>query len=120
MVKTTEPAKNSDTDSDENFLGTVESQQETQWITTLLKVNDVEAKFKIDTGAEVSAINEATFKNLENVQLKKPTRSLCGPAMSPLTIYSKPNLQACHLQTNSLCGKGSEKQSTWVACNHIS
>ena len=37
IVQTTEPAVNSDTDSDKNFLGTVESQQETQWI-TLLKV----------------------------------------------------------------------------------
>ena len=87
-VQTTEPTKISETDSDENFLGTVESQQETQW-TTLLKVNDVEVKFKIDTGAEVSAINEATFKHLNDVQLKKPTRLLYGPAMAPLTILGQ-------------------------------
>ena len=53
-VETTEPPEISETDSDENFLRTVDAQQETQWI-TLLKVNDVEVKFKIDTGAEVSA-----------------------------------------------------------------
>ena len=87
-VETTEPPEISETDSDENFLGTVDAQQETQWV-TLLKVNDVEVKFKIDTGAEVSAINETTFNNLRDVQLKKPTRSLYGPAMAPLTVLGQ-------------------------------
>ena len=75
----------SETDSDENFLVTVESQQETQW-TTLLKVNDVEVKCKIYTRAEVSA---ATFKHLQDIQLKKPTRLLYGPATAPLTILGQ-------------------------------
>ena len=66
-MQTTEPAEISETDSEKNFLGTVELQQETQWI-KLLKVNNVEVKFKIDTSAKVSAINEATFKNLQDVQ----------------------------------------------------
>ena len=66
-------------------MGTVESQQKTQWL-TILKVNNVDVTFKIDTGAEVSAIDETTFKRLQDVQLKKPTRLLYGPAMSPLTI----------------------------------
>ena len=79
-VETTEPPEISETDSDENFLGTVDAQ---------LKVNDVEVKFKIDTGAEVSAINETTFNNLQDVQLKKPTRSLYGPAMAPLTVLGQ-------------------------------
>ena len=49
----------------------------------------MEVKFKIDTGAKVSAFNEAILKNLEDVQLKKPTRSLYGPAMSLLTILGQ-------------------------------
>ena len=65
-VETTEPPDISETDNDKKFLGTVDAQQETQWV-TLLKVNDVEVKFKIDTGAEVSAINETTFNNLQDV-----------------------------------------------------
>ena len=87
-VETTEHPEISETDSDENCLGTVDAQQETQCV-TLLKVNDVEVKFKIDTGAEVSAINETTFNNLRDVQLKKPTRSLYGPAMAPLTVVGQ-------------------------------
>ena len=49
----------------------------------------MDASFKIDTGAKVTAINETTFNKLQNVQLKKPTRSLYGPTMSPLTILGQ-------------------------------
>lgn len=66
-------------------MATVDSQQEAQWV-TVLKVNNTNVTFKIDTGAEVSAINMTTFKKLQDVQLKKPTRSLYGPAISPLTV----------------------------------
>ena len=59
-----------------------------QWV-TVLKVNNVDVTFKIDTGAEVSAINETAFNKLQDVQLKKPTRSLHGPAMSPLTVLGQ-------------------------------
>ena len=69
-------------------MGTVESQQQTQWV-TVIKVNNVDVTFKIDTGAEVSAINEIAFNKLQDVQLKKPTRSLYSPAMSPLTVLGQ-------------------------------
>ena len=39
--------------------------------------------FKINTGAEVS---ETTFRQLQTIQLKKPTRNLYDPAMSPLKV----------------------------------
>ena len=48
---------------DDNFLGTVDSKQKTQWLTEL-KANDVTVTFKIDTGAEVSAISETTLRQL--------------------------------------------------------
>ena len=69
-------------------MGTVQSQEETRWV-TVLEVNNLDVTFKIDTGAEVSAINEATFKKLPDVQLKKPTKSLYGPAMSPLDVLGQ-------------------------------
>ena len=74
-----------DEDVDDNFLGTVDSKQKTQWLTEL-KVNDVTATFKINTGVEVSAISETTLRQLQTVQLKKPTRNLYGPAMSRLKV----------------------------------
>ena len=87
ILQTTEPAETSDSDSKENFLGTVESQQETYWI-TLLKVNDMEVNWHWCWSFSNND-SEATFKNLEDVQLKKPTRSLYGPAISPLTILTQ-------------------------------
>ena len=51
-----------------------------------LRVNNVPVHFKINTGAEVSAISKATFHHLHNVKLQKPSRRLYGPAMSPLTV----------------------------------
>ena len=64
------------TDSDKNFLGTVESQQETQWI-TLFKVNDAEIKFKIDTLV-------LKFQGVMKLLLKSSRFSI--NTMAPLTI----------------------------------
>jgi len=77
-----------DEDVDDNFLGTVDSKQKTLWLTEL-KMNDMTVTFKIDTGAEVSAISETTLRQLQTVQLKKPTRNLYGPAMSPLKVIGQ-------------------------------
>jgi len=49
-------------------------------------VNDTTVTFKIDTGAEVSAINETMIRQLQAVQLKKPTRNFYGPAMPLLKV----------------------------------
>ena len=84
----TEQTDASETESDDNFLGTVESQEETQWM-SILKVNNLDVTFKIDTGAEFSAINETTFNKLKDIQLKKPQKLLYGPAMSPLTVLGQ-------------------------------
>ena len=84
----TEQTDASETESDDNFLGTVESQGKTQWMLAL-KVNNLDVTFKIDTGAEVSAINETTFNKLKDIQLKKPQKLLYGPAMSPLTVLGQ-------------------------------
>ena len=87
-VLSTEQTDALETESDDNFLGTVESQGETQWM-SVLKVNNLDVSFKIDTGAEVSAINETTFNKLKDIQLKKPQKLLYGPAMSPLTVLGQ-------------------------------
>ena len=51
-------------------------------------MNDVTVTFKIDTEAEVSAISESTLRQLQTVQLKKPTRNLYGPAMSSFKVIT--------------------------------
>ena len=63
-----DPTRSEEEDND-NFLGAITTQQQTQWIMEL-RVNNVPVHFKIDTGAEVSAISEATFHHLWIVKLQ--------------------------------------------------
>ena len=42
--------------------------------------------FKLDTGAEVTAIAPDTYNNLQNVELRKPERILSGPSRKPLKV----------------------------------
>ena len=49
-----------------------------------IKVNDIVTAFKIDTGAEVTAISEETY-GLLNSELNKPSKALQGPDRKPLS-----------------------------------
>ena len=84
----TRPTGNIEEEDNDNFLGAITTQHQTQWIMEL-KVDNVPVNFKIDTGADVSAISEATFNHLSNAKLQKSTRKLYGPAMSPLIVLGE-------------------------------
>ena len=45
--------------------------------------------FKIDTGADVSVIPEAVFKQLQGVTLNPPDRRLIGPGQNPLEVFGQ-------------------------------
>ena len=47
--------------------------------------------FKIDTGAEVTAISDQAFKTLENVTWQKPARILFGPTQYALKVLGQFN-----------------------------
>ena len=66
------------------YLDTVEkdSSSHQPWISHI-KVNDIVTVFKIDTGAEVTAISEETY-GLLNSELSKPCKALQGPDRKPL------------------------------------
>ena len=66
------------------FLDAIEDTQATTWTTTV-KLNNVDALFKLDTGAEVSAITVETYRKL-NVKLAKPLKTLYGPSQATLTV----------------------------------
>ena len=46
-------------------------------------------KFKLDTGAEVTAICPHTFKSLKRVTLTKPQKVLYGPGRRPLQVIGQ-------------------------------
>ena len=51
-----------------------------------LQLNGQPVQFKIDTGADVTAVSEEIFSKLQGVTLRKTNRSLHGPAKHKLTV----------------------------------
>lgn len=45
----------------------------------MVRVNQVDVTFKLDTGAEVTAISERTHRLLGKPDLQKPSKVLYGP-----------------------------------------
>ena len=86
---------------DTAFVGTVSSKQQLSWTTTLL-VKGKEVTFKIDTGAEVTAISEDTFRQLGGVRLQRPSKVLYGPARHTLDVLGQYMTTLRHEQSSSL------------------
>ena len=51
-----------------------------------VKVNDKEVVFKVDTGAEVTAISKDAYNAIGHFKLQRPGKILCGPNKQPLDI----------------------------------
>ena len=73
---------------DTAFLGVVASQQDPAWTATVL-LGATEVELKLDTGAEVTAISEATYKKLEAVPLEKTSKALDGPTHQSLKVLGQ-------------------------------
>ena len=56
-------------------------------------------KFKVDTGAEVTAVTKLALTQLGNVQLHPATKTLCGPDRKPLKVLGQTSATLSH------CGK---------------
>ena len=68
---------------DTAFLDMVTAKQTSAWFATLT-LNERETHFKLDTGAEVTAISEETYLNIRKPQLTAPEKTLYGPSRQPL------------------------------------
>ena len=82
-------------DLDMAFLSAVVSSDDTYW-TADIKVNGELMKFKVDTGAEVTAVTKLALKQLGKVQLHPATKSLCGPDKKPLQVLGQTNVTLSH------------------------
>ena len=60
---------------DSAFLGPVTTESESTWNSTL-KIARERIQFKLDTGAEVTAVSEATYRKLRDNNLQKAIRTL--------------------------------------------
>ena len=70
------------------YLSTIGTREETSWLSTVA-VNSEPMKFKVDTGAEVTALTEEALSQLGTIQLKLPSKVLCGPDRTPLNVLGQ-------------------------------
>lgn len=62
-----------------------------------IKLNGINIPLKLDTGAEPSAISDATFtQKLKRHKLKKPSRALLGPSRRSLNVIGQFNVTLQH------------------------
>ena len=76
---------------DTTFLDTVtkkEGKSSKSWYTDLL-LEGQEISFKLDTGAEVTAISEQAYRSLKGTALEKPSKALYGPAHHALDVQGQ-------------------------------
>lgn len=85
---------------DTAFLDTVSAKQESSWTITLL-LGTKELPFKLDTGAEVTAISEEDFKTLKDVTLQRPSKALYGPTSQTLRVLGQFTGTLTHQQHSS-------------------
>ena len=70
------------------FLASLSSTKgDSPWIETV-KLQDTFIEFKVDTGADVTVINETQWKDL-NLPLEKPDKVLMGPGNEKLNVLGK-------------------------------
>ena len=73
---------------DTAFLDTLTTGLETSW-TIKLQLQRQMLTFKMDTGAEVTAISEESYRNLGKHQLTPPEKILYGPSRQPLQVIGQ-------------------------------
>ena len=76
------------TDQDSVFLDAITGQsntETTQWTVTIA-LNRVKENFKIDTGAEVTAVTETAYQNIGAPALQTSSTRLNGPASHSLQV----------------------------------
>ena len=87
---------------DDAFLDAVTSESHpTSWTAPIL-LNKMKAVFKLDTGAEATAITEQTYKSLPKQALKQPTKLLRGPARQRLNVLGQFTATLAHQQNSAV------------------
>ena len=72
---------------------------EMAWFSEILVGKQTKRKvtFKLDTGAEVTAVSHSTYKTLQDSpKLRSPQRTLCGPSQKPLQVVGQCKVHLTH------------------------
>ena len=100
MSKTVAPVIVQTVSDDTAYLDAMGDSQRDTW-TVKIYVGSQEATFKIDTGAEVTAISEKLYKSLRSPALQKPNKLLKGPGQHPLQVVGQFEEMLHHGQNSS-------------------
>ena len=57
--------------------------------TTTLTIKEKKVNFKLDTGAEVTAISEQAYQSLTGIELQKASKVLYGPSHQALDVIGE-------------------------------
>ena len=89
--------------SDTVYLDAVNRDNEKQWNVEVLVETDP-VPFKVDTGAEVTALSDTTFNSIQNSvpQLKKSNQMLRGPNCVPLEVVDETSLKLTYKGKSSV------------------
>ena len=89
MSKTVAPLIAQTVFNDTAYLDAIgDSAQQDTWSVKNF-IGSHEAMFKIDTGAEVTAISEKLYKSLRSPALQKPSKLLKGPGQHPIQVVGQ-------------------------------
>ena len=81
---------------DVKYLDTVENINGNMW-ELQVRIGQNSIKFKVDTGAEVTVLSEATWNSLNQTEpLQPPDTTLCGPDRTRLIVLGKISLTLTH------------------------
>ena len=84
---------------DVKYLDTVENTNGNMW-ELQVRIGQNSIKFKVDTGAEVTVLSEATWNSLNQIELlQPPDTTLCGPDRTRLIVLGKISLTLTHKES---------------------
>ena len=73
---------------DSAYLSTLTTKQKRAWFCNI-QIGNWSLPFKVDTGAEVTAITESVYKDLTKIHLQKASKILHGPANQSLQVVGQ-------------------------------
>ena len=100
------------------FLGAVTSNEEASWSVDIRLKRQI-VPFKMDTGGEVTAINEGTYRSLGEPRLSEPTKVLWGPDIECYgPVYGVDEARQAICTMGHLCGERVEDKPSRPAGHH--
>ena len=88
---------------DSFYLDTIHDTEDSTFWMTDVKVNNISVTFKVDTGAEVTAVSESTLQTLGQLEASMPDKKLCGSARLEEKPHSNFISEAAQMWSGYIC-----------------